>query len=150
MYQTSWLSILVVSTGDAPVRRLRIPINREIQRRALFILRELRYHFYMEVRFFDEKIEQFINSLEKPTIAKVLRTIDLLKRYGHQLGMPHSKKIDHWLFELRVRGRQEVRIIYIFRGENFVLLYGFVKKSQKIVNKELGTARQKLRALDTI
>ncbi|MFA5792579.1 MAG: type II toxin-antitoxin system RelE/ParE family toxin [Candidatus Gracilibacteria bacterium] len=55
-------------------------------------------------------VEKFILKLEKPTIAKVLRTVDLLEKFGNDLGMPHSKKIRHNLFELRVRGGQEVRI----------------------------------------
>lgn len=32
----------------------------------------------MEIRIFDNQLEKFIQSLEKSTIAKVLRTIDLL------------------------------------------------------------------------
>ncbi|KKU11687.1 MAG: Phage derived protein Gp49-like protein (DUF891) [Parcubacteria group bacterium GW2011_GWC2_45_7] len=101
----------------------------------------------MEVQFFDEKIEQFIDDLEKQTIAKVLRTIDLLKQFGHQLGMPHSKKIDHRLFELRVKGQQEVRIFYTFHRDTVFLLHGFVKKSQKIPEKKLRTAHQNYRRL---
>lgn len=63
----------------------------------------------MEIRI-GHTIEKFIEFLEKPTIAKVLRTIDLLEDFGPQLGMPHSKKIEDGLFELRIRGKQEVRI----------------------------------------
>ena len=104
----------------------------------------------MEVRFLDNALEQFIRGLEKPTIAKVLRTIDLLESFGSQLGMPHSKKIVSRLFELRVRGRQEVRILYTFHNGGAVLLHGFIKKSQKIATKELKVAYQKLRALDSL
>jgi len=62
----------------------------------------------MKVVFFDSELEKFISSLEKPTIAKVLRTIDLLESFGHLLGMPHSKKVSPHLFELRIRGKQEI------------------------------------------
>lgn len=104
----------------------------------------------MKVIFFDEKIEAFLTQLEKPTIAKVLRTIDLLERFGHQLGMPHSKNIEHKLFELRIRGLQEIRLIYTFHKNKATILHGFVKKSQKIPRKDLGIAQQKLLALDKI
>ena len=67
----------------------------------------------MEVKFFDDAVEVFISDLEKSTIAKVLRTIDLLEHFGQRLGMPHSKNIGHKLFELRIRGQQEIRLIYI-------------------------------------
>ena len=102
----------------------------------------------MEVKFFDSKLENFLSGLEKLTIAKVVRTVELLKESGHQLGMPHSKYIGHRLFELRVRGDQEVRIFYTFYLNLVMLLHGYVKKSQRIPSKELDIAHQKLEALD--
>lgn len=102
----------------------------------------------MEIRIFDDSVEKFIHSLEKSTIAKVLRTIDLLETFGSRLGMPHSKKVGANLLELRVRGNQEVRIFYAFHKTSIVLLHGFVKKSDKIPFRELQVARQKGRALD--
>jgi len=99
----------------------------------------------MEIVFFNEEVEIFVTKLEKPTIAKVLRTIDLLERFEHQLGMPHSKNIDHSLFELRILGKQEIRLIYTFHNNKAVILHGFIKKSQKIPKKEITAAQQKLR-----
>lgn len=104
----------------------------------------------MEVLFFDNKLEKFIESLEKPTIAKVLRTVDLLEKFGHQLEMPHSKKIGQRLFELRVRGTQEVRIFYIYHKNATVLLHGYIKKTARIPARELAVAQGKLKSLDNI
>ncbi len=104
----------------------------------------------MEVIFFNDKIEIFLTKLEKPTIAKVLRTIELLERFGNQLGMPHSKNINQKLFELRIRGKQEIRLIYTFYGNKAVILHGFFKKSQKISIKELLVAQQRFSVLDKI
>lgn len=64
----------------------------------------------MNIRFFDSRLEKFIHSLNEATIAKVLRTIDILEMFGHKLALPHSKKVHAELFELRIRGKQEVRI----------------------------------------
>lgn len=102
----------------------------------------------MKIQLFDNSIEKFISSLEKTATARVLRTIDLLETFGPRLGMPHSKKVGDRLFELRTTGRQETRIFYTFYRDCIVLLYGFVKKSQKIPRKELRIAMQRLRALD--
>ena len=102
----------------------------------------------MEIRNFDDSIEEFIESLEESTIAKALHTIDLLEEFGSQLGMPHSKKVVQRLFELRVRGEQEIRILYVFHKSSIVLLHGFMKKSQKIPKKEIKIALQRLKALD--
>lgn len=104
----------------------------------------------MEIQIFDESLKKFIKTLEKPTIAKVLRTIDLLELFGPRLGMPHTKRIFGQLFELRVRGRQEIRIFYTFYKNKIVLLHGFVKKSLKIPQKEINNALVKLRRLTKV
>jgi len=92
----------------------------------------------------DPFVERFIFTLEDLTIAKVLRTIDLLEKFGYRLGMPHSKKVANNLFELRVRGKQEVRIFYLFSGSKATLFHSFVKKAQKTPKKELAIALKKL------
>ena len=97
----------------------------------------------MQIHFFDDKIEEFISSLESLTIAKVLRSLDLLELFGNKLGMPHSKPLKAGLFELRIRGVQEIRIIYTFHDGVIFLLNGFVKKTQKTPEKELKIAQRK-------
>ncbi len=104
----------------------------------------------MEIRIFDTSLEKFIKSLQKPTIAKVLRTLDLLEQFGSKLGPPHTKKISTNLFELRVSGKQEIRIFYVFHKSDIFLLHGFIKKSQKAPRKEIKAAIQKLKLLDTV
>ena len=104
----------------------------------------------MEVRVTDNSLGKFIISLEKPTIAKVLRTINLLERFGEKLILPQSKKISSGLFELRIHGKQEIRIFYTFYKSQIFLLHGFKKKSQKIPKKEIRIAIQKLKGVDTI
>ena len=104
----------------------------------------------MEIRIFDISLEKFIKSLQKPTIAKVLRNIDLLEEFGQKLGPPHTKKISARLFELRISGKQEVRIFYSFQKLQIFLLHGFIKKSQKIPQREIKVALQKLKHLDRV
>lgn len=95
----------------------------------------------------DDQIEDFINSLEKQTIAKVLRTIDLLEKFGNRLGMPHSKYILDGIFELRIHSDQEIRIFFCFYQNSAYLLHGFIKKTQKTPAKEILAAKNKFRAL---
>ena len=59
----------------------------------------------MNIRFVNSDVERFIKGLGRDTFAKTLRTLDLLETFGYQLAAPHSKKIRHHLFELRVRGK---------------------------------------------
>ena len=101
----------------------------------------------MNVRAFDAQLERFIASSEKPTTAKIARAIVLLEMFGHNLTWPHRKKIDANLFELRVRGKQEIRIFYTFHQGEALLLHAFVKKSEQIPDREIRTAFQRLHRL---
>ena len=73
------------------------------------------------------------------------RTIDLLERFGIALGMPYAKHVEGELWELRARsGTSQYRIIYfLFTGKVFVLLHGFAKKSGRIPERDLKTARDR-------
>jgi len=102
----------------------------------------------LEIKFFSPEIELFIEHLDNATVAKILRTLDLLEKFGNKLGMPYSKKIGNSLFELRVRGKIEVRIIYCFHDNVIVLLYAFVKKTQKIPSRIKVLAEKRLNSLD--
>lgn len=104
----------------------------------------------MRIETLDKSIDVFLLGLEKQTQAKAIRTLNLLEEFGYRLGMPHSKKVGKELFELRIRGKQEVRVFYTFRKTDIILLHGFVKKSQKIPVKEFQIALQKLGLLDLI
>ena len=89
-------------------------------------------------------VEKFLNGLQTATKQKVARHFDLLEHYGPDLGMPHSKPLGDGLYELRVRGRQEVRILYVFAiGHTIFLLHGFLKKTQIIPKRELDLARHR-------
>ena len=101
----------------------------------------------MEVKIFDKNLEKFIQSLGKASIAKVLRTIELLEYFGDKLTMPHSKKIAGKLYELRIRGQQEIRILYVFHKKEIVLLSGFMKKTGKTPRSEIQKALDKAKRL---
>ncbi|MBT3689977.1 type II toxin-antitoxin system RelE/ParE family toxin [bacterium] len=88
----------------------------------------------------DKEISDFIKSLNKEIIAKVLRVLDLLEEFNYKLPLPHSKPLGKGLFELRIRGSQEVRLFYIFYNNNIIILHGIVKKSNQIPKKEINLA----------
>ena len=104
----------------------------------------------MEIKFFHRSIQQFIESLEQSTFAHVLQKIQLLEEFGHAVGMPHSKKIGKRLFELRIRGVQEVRLIYIFHDGLAFILHAFVKKTDRIPLKEIKLARKRQKIVDNL
>lgn len=93
----------------------------------------------------EKPVEAFVVDLDPITRSKITRSLELLKHYGHTLMMPHSKKVSHQLFELRIRGRIEIRIFYTFRGNLIYLLHAFQKKSQKIPEQALEIAQRRLK-----
>jgi len=89
-------------------------------------------------------IAAFIDKQEKSTKAKITRTILLLERYGPFLGMPYCRKLEENIWELRIQGKEAIRVFYTLREEEVILLHIFKKKSQKIRSKELELARERL------
>ena len=99
---------------------------------------------FFETQRGEKPVEEFIIDLDAVTRAKITRSLELLKYYGHNLMMPHSKKISQGLYELRIRGKTEIRIFYTFRGDVIYLLHAFQKKTQKIPQRELEIAKHRL------
>jgi phage-related protein len=69
-----------------------------------------------------------------------------LEESGIDVGMPHVKPLENKLYEIRVRvDRNAYRIIYFLHtGQQFVLLHGFQKKTQKTPPRELKLAKKYL------
>lgn len=95
----------------------------------------------------EEPVKEFIKSQNPATIAKITHVLDLLEKFGSFLGMPHSKKMTSGLFELRIRGKQEIRIFYTIVKKNIYLLHAFQKQSQKTPSKEINIAKQRIKLL---
>ena len=95
----------------------------------------------------DKPVEEFIKSLQTQTQAKIIHNINLLETYGSNLSMPHSKPLNNKLFELRIRGKEEIRIIYAFLKKDIYLLHAFKKKAQKTLQREINLSLVRLKTL---
>ena len=95
----------------------------------------------------ERPVADFIKRQQPQTIAKIVHLIDLLEIHGSLLSMPHAKKLETNMYELRVRGKEEIRIIYGFKEKTIYLLHGFKKQKQKTPLKEIEIARQRYLAL---
>ncbi len=95
----------------------------------------------------EEIVKNQIRILQKEVMAKVAHNIDLLYEQGPILPMPYSKKIMPNLYELRIRGKQEIRIFYSFKNSNIFILHLFQKKTQKTPQKEINIAVDRLKSL---
>lgn len=84
---------------------------------------------------------------EQGTYLKILRSITFLEQFGPFIKPPHSKKIYDALYELRVVGKESIRIFYTIRRGTYYLIHGFKKKTQKTPTKEIQTALDRIQKL---
>lgn len=84
-------------------------------------------------------VSSFLDSLNRNQQAKLLRIIHNIEVYGLISVIPHLKKLSNTPFwEIRVLGKDNLRVIYVIpQGKYVLLLHGFNKKSQKTPQKEI-------------
>ncbi|TSC87914.1 MAG: hypothetical protein G01um101416_229 [Microgenomates group bacterium Gr01-1014_16] len=94
----------------------------------------------------ERPVEDFILGLPVDPRTKVYSVLDLMREFGVMVGAPHVKKLKGTgLWELRTSGEVATRILYLAKsGKIFLLLHGFVKKTQKTPEKEMSIAMKRL------
>lgn len=99
----------------------------------------------------EKVVDEFIKSQQPPAKAKIAHTVKLLKHHGNRLGMPHSKALGSGLYELRIRGKEEFRILYTFTSQRTIyLLHAFKKQTEKTPQKELDVSLQRMKSLTAV
>jgi len=90
-----------------------------------------------------EPVREWLQSLNKPdrkSVGEDLKTV----QYGWPLGMPIVKKLDADLWQIRSHIKNGIaRVIFTIREDTIILLHGFIKKSDRIPQDELNTAKQR-------
>lgn len=75
---------------------------------------------------------------ERRVVGYDLRVLQL----GFPMGMPLCKSLGDGLWELRsTLPRKIARVIFFLDGQTFIVVHGFIKKSQKTPKEELTTAK---------
>lgn len=92
----------------------------------------------------DIPVKDFIDSLNIKHQARIIKEIELLEVFGHELREPHSKKLVNGIFELRIQiDGICIRLFYFFTKDHKVILTnGFIKKTQKTPNSQINTVIQ--------
>lgn len=104
---------------------------------------QLKIEFY-EKADGTQPAKEFLNSLDKPMRAKMVRVIKMLEVNGNDLREPYSKALGDGIFELRAKvGNNISRELYFFYvGEKVVLTNGFIKKTTKTPSAEIQLAKK--------
>lgn len=97
---------------------------------------------YYEKTNGDAPFIDFYNKQSKKMQMRILSCIDILKYKGNMISMPLSKKVDDYIYELRiVQGNNYSRVLYFFYiNKTIVITNGFIKKSNKLPRNEIKKA----------
>jgi phage-related protein len=98
----------------------------------------------------ENPVKKFLESLQKNQKAKIFRIFGNIEQYGLIGILPHIRKINGPLWEIRILGKDNIRVLYAAVKEDKVLvLDGFVKKRQKTPVKEIDIAISRLKDWQT-
>ena len=98
------------------------------------------------IEYYSPEIEANILGLPEGLLSRYFRLTDLIIEFGANLGMPHTKPIGNGLFELRVKSKEGIaRVFFCTKvGKRIIMLHVFIKKTQKIPQKELIIAKKRM------
>jgi phage-related protein len=99
------------------------------------------------IRYYNEAVEGEVLSLPDSLLARYARLTEVMKDYGPNLGMPHTKAMGDGLFELRLKGKEGIaRVFYCtIINHEIIILHTIIKKQQKTPLQELRLAKERLK-----
>ncbi len=99
-----------------------------------------------EVRFYKDRKEgcfttEFLDELQTKIRAKILKWMEKLGQEEPNLPRPYADIVRGKIRELRVSfGSNKYRFLYFFFGERIIITHGFLKKTDRIPEGEIGRA----------
>ena len=95
----------------------------------------------------DIPVKQFLDDTKPQVKAKAFRIFLNISVYGITTAIPHIKKlVGTPLWEIRILGEDSVRILYVTKTHQaLILLHAFYKKKQMIPKKEINTVLSRLK-----
>ena len=114
----------------------------------------IRYNALMEwtVNYFTDTmgkqpVKEWIDTLDIKLQLKIFRAFELLEDFNINLKAPYVKPLEDKLYELRIKDQKGIyRVIYFAHtGKEFIMLNGFIKKTQKTPKKEIELAKTRMK-----
>lgn len=96
-------------------------------------------------------VKDVIDRLDKKQQDKISRAIYPITEFGLGTHLRNTRKITGTeLWEIRILGRDSIRVIYAIEIKGFILILNvFIKKTQKTPYKEIKIAENRLRDFRT-
>lgn len=94
-----------------------------------------------------EYVKEWLMGFEKEERKAIGEEIKLVQ-LGWPVGMPLVRKLERGIWEIRITLTGRIaRILFTVAGSSMILIHGFIKKSQKTPEKELKTARSRIKLI---
>lgn len=96
-------------------------------------------------------LKDFYKKVQKSTKQKIVRQLSYLEEYGLSSEVIDLKKIkgyDFW--EVRILGKENIRIFVWGSGTDIFVIHMFKKKKQETDVKELSLAKSRLKLLQKV
>lgn len=88
-------------------------------------------------------VHEFLDTLDFPVRSEAYKLLDLLEQYGHSLSMPVAKPIGGGLWELRLTGRPQIRMLYGFCEGVPVVVLALQKQRPALPQSAIALARKR-------
>lgn len=100
-----------------------------------------------QLSYYNRKVKALIDAWPVGILASFERIARTMLEHGPDLGMPHTRAMGGGLFELRAKGREGIgRAFYCtVVDQRIVILHAFIKKTEQTPQRELDTARARLK-----
>ncbi len=90
-------------------------------------------------------VREYIEGLPSREAGRVAYALGRLRESGIELGAPHTRNLGGKLWELRVVGSLQHRLLYVATpGRRLILLHAFTKKTSRTPRTEIKTARRRM------
>lgn len=92
-----------------------------------------------------EWLKDDLSAEDRKVVGVDIATVE----YGWPVGMPTCRPLGNGLREVRssLPGKRIARVIFCILEDRMVLLSGFIKKSQKTPQNEIGTAAKRMKEI---
>lgn len=104
-----------------------------------------------EVKFYtkpsgESPIKDFLLELDIKARAKIIKYLEMLQQQGPDLKRPYADIVRGRIRELRVEyhSNQHRVLYFFFERDDIILLHAFLKKSQKLKEKDLQLAENRM------
>lgn len=98
---------------------------------------------FSEIQEYLQKLQIKRDKDSRIKLNKIIAYIDILSKYGLDVGVPYIKHIEDNIWELRPL-RNRILFAYL-KNNKFILLTIFIKQTQKTPTKEIERAKRLLK-----